>query len=60
MLCDYSLCSNKTNQNGQIKKKKKEVEWQHYKLMGVQKKNKQTDQMQEKQLTKFGFTFASD
>ena len=29
-------------------KKKKEVEWQHYKLMGVQKKNNQTAQMQEK------------
>ena len=28
--------------------------------MGVQKKNKQTAQMQEKQWTKFGFTFASD
>ena len=41
-------------------KKKKEVERQHYKLMGVQKKNNQTAQMQEKQLTKFGFTFASD
>ena len=25
-------------------KKKKEVEWQHYKLMGVQKKNNRTAQ----------------
>ena len=30
------------------KLKKKEIEWKHYKLMGVQKKNNQTAQMQEK------------